>query len=129
VLEVTTAMLRSPVPLQRIAERAGRARGSRFACWGAHFRTRAGALDLTQCGAERELGATAATWQSRLAGRPGRRRDRDATQGVVERRRGRCGPHELDVAMELYDGRMRMTRLCLITADASTRIEPPPLVF
>src|SRR5207248_714839 len=73
-VEVTTAMLPIAGALQRIAERAGRARASRFAMLGEPISGReAGALGIaTHVVPEKELGAAAAALVKQLATGPTR---------------------------------------------------------
>ena len=70
-VEVTTAMLPIAGALQRIAERAGRARASRFAMLGKSISGRqAGELESRRCGTGEGTKARRAHWRS--SSRPGR---------------------------------------------------------
>src|ERR1700747_1459901 len=108
-VEVTTAMLPIAGALQRIAERAGRARASRFAMLGEPISGReAGQLGIaTHVVPENELTATAAALARQLA----------------------TGPPRSDVAMELDNGADAHGGV-VNTAEAFNKdIEPPVLVF
>ena len=86
-VEVTTAMLPIAGALQRIAERAGRARASRFAMLGEPISGRSSGEGAW--GSRCRIGEAA-----RDRADPIVRRDAHAAQGVVERRRGRRGPRD-----------------------------------
>jgi enoyl-CoA hydratase/carnithine racemase len=132
-VEVTTAMLPIAGALQRIAERAGRARASRFAMLGEPISGReAGALGIaTHVVPETELSATAAALAKRLATGP--TRSYAATRTLLKAwSSGGVAVADLvmlDVAMELYNG-ADAQRGFANTADAFNKdIEPPTLVF
>ena len=115
-VEVTTAMLPIAGALQRIAERAGRARASRFAMLGEPISGReAGEFGIaTHVVPEKELAATAGALVEAARDRADQvvRRDAHVAQGVVERRRGGRGPRDA----RRGDGALRRpgcaTRLC-----------------
>lgn len=132
-VEVTTAMLPIAGALQRIAERAGRARASRFAMLGEPISGReAGALGIaTHVVPETELSATASALARQLASGP--TRSYAATRTLLKAwSSGGVAAADLvmlDVAMELYNG-ADAQRGFASTADAFDKdIEPPPLVF
>jgi len=132
-VEVTTAMLPIAGALQRIAERAGRARASRFAMLGEPISGReAGELGIaTHVVPEKELAATAAALAKQLATGP--TRSYAATRTLLKAwSSGGVAAADLmmlDVAMELYDG-PDAQRGFVSTADAFNKdIEPPTLVF
>ncbi len=123
-VEVTTAMLPIAGALQRIAERAGRARASRFAMLGEPISGReAGELGIaTHVVPEKDLAATAAPTRSYAATRTLLKAW--SSGGVAA-----ADLMMLDVAMELYDG-PDAQRGFVSTADAFNKdIEPPTLVF
>src|SRR6201988_61382 len=132
-VEVTTPMLPVAGALQRIAERAGRARASRFAMLGEPISGKeAGAFGIaTHVVPEKELSATAAALAKQLASGP--TRSYAATRTLLKAwSSGGVAAADLvmlDVAMELYGG-ADAQRGFLITADAFNKdIEPPALVF
>jgi enoyl-CoA hydratase/carnithine racemase len=132
-LEVTTAMLPIAGALQRIAERAGRARASRFAMLGEPISGReAGALGIaTHVVPESELSATAAALTRQLVIGP--TRSYAATRTLLKAwSSGGVAAADLvmlDVAMELYNG-ADAQRGFANTADAFKKnIEPPTIVF
>src|SRR6266481_8263707 len=132
-VEVTTAMLPIAGALQRLAERVGRARASRFAMLGEPISGReAGALGIaTHVVPENELAAAAATLTQQLASGP--TRSYAATRTLLKAwSSGGVAAADLlmlDVAMELYDG-PDAQRGFANTADAFDKdIEPPTLVF
>ncbi|MEH2487393.1 enoyl-CoA hydratase/isomerase family protein [Bradyrhizobium sp. AZCC 2230] len=132
-VEVTTAMLPIAGALQRIAERAGRARASRFAMLGEPISGRdAGTLGIaTHVVPESELSATAADLTRQLATGP--TRSYAATRTLLKAwSSGGVAAADLvmlDVAMELYDG-VDAQRGFANTAEAFDKdIEPPTLVF
>ena len=132
-VEVTTAMLPIAGALQRIAERAGRARASRFAMLGEPISGHeAGALGIaTHVVPEKELAATAAALVKQLVTGP--TRSYAATRTLLKAwSSGGVAAADLvmlDVAMELYDG-PDAQRGFANTADAFNKdIEPPTLVF
>jgi enoyl-CoA hydratase/carnithine racemase len=132
-VEVTTAMLPIAGALQRIAERAGRARASRFAMLGEPISGReAGVLGIaTHVAAENELAAAAAALIRQLATGPTRSYAATRTLLKAWSSGGVAGADlvMLDVAMELYDG-ADAQRGFANTADAFDKdIEPPTLVF
>jgi enoyl-CoA hydratase/carnithine racemase len=119
--------------LQRIAERAGRARASRFAMLGEPISGReAGELGIaTHVVSEKELAATGAALAKQLATGP--TRSYAATRTLLKAwSSGGVAAADLvmlDVAMELYDG-PDAQRGFVNTADAFNKdIEPPTLVF
>jgi enoyl-CoA hydratase/carnithine racemase len=132
-VEVTTAMLPIAGALQRIAERAGRARASRFAMLGEPISGReAGALGIaTHVVPDNELAASATALAGQLATGPTRSYAATRTLlkawssgGVVA-----ADLVMLDVAMELYNG-ADTQRGFANTANAFNKdIEPPTLVF
>ncbi len=132
-VEVTTAMLPIAGALQRIAERAGRARASRLAMLGEPVSGReAGALGIaTHVVPENALAAAADALIRQLATGP--TRSYAATRTLLKAwSSGGVAAADLvmlDVAMELYDG-ADAQRGFANTADAFDKdIEPPPLVF
>jgi enoyl-CoA hydratase/carnithine racemase len=132
-VEVTTAMLPLAGALQRIAERAGRARASRFAMLGEPISGReAGALGIaTHVVAEDQLAGAAAALTRQLAEGP--TRSYAATRTILKAwSSGGVAAADLvmlDVAMELYNGPDAQSGFAN-TADAFNRdIEPPALVF
>jgi enoyl-CoA hydratase/carnithine racemase len=132
-VEVTTAMLPIAGALQRIAERAGRARASRIAMLGESISGReAGALGIaTHVVSEHELTAAAAALTRQLATGPTRSYAATRTLLKAWSSGGVAGADlvMLDVAMELYDGRDAQ-RGFANTADAFDKnIEPPALLF
>ena len=132
-VEVTTAMLPIAGALQRIAERAGRARASRLAMLGEPISGReAGALGIaTHVVPENELSATASALARQLATGP--TRSYAATRTLLKAwSSGGIAAADLimlDVAMELYNG-ADAQRGFANTAEAFNKdIEPPTLVF
>jgi enoyl-CoA hydratase/carnithine racemase len=132
-VEVTTAMLPIAGALQRLAERAGRARASRFAMLGEPISGRqAGELGIaTHVVPESDLAAAAAKLAQQLASGP--TRSYAATRTLLKAwSSGGVAAADLvmlDVAMELYAG-ADAQRGFANTADAFDKdIEPPPLVF
>src|ERR1700688_3008891 len=132
-VEVTTAMLPVAGALQRIAERAGRARASRFAMLGEPISGReAGTLGIaTHVVPEKELETAVAALAKQLATGP--TRSYAATRTLLKAwSSGGVAAADLvmlDIAMELYDG-PDAQRGFANTADAFNKdIEPPTLVF
>jgi enoyl-CoA hydratase/carnithine racemase len=132
-VEVTTAMLPIAGALQRIAERAGRARASRMSMLGEPISGReAGDFGIaTHVVPEKELAATAAALAKQLATGP--TRSYAATRTLLKAwSSGGVAAADimmLDVAMELYDGEDAQ-RGFASTADAFNKdIEPPTPVF
>jgi enoyl-CoA hydratase/carnithine racemase len=132
-VEVTTAMLPIAGALQRIAERAGRARASRLAMLGEPISGRdAVAIGIaTHAAPESELKETAAALVRQLATGP--TRSYAATRTLLKAWSGggvaAADLMMLDVAMELYDG-PDAQRGFVNTAEAFDKdIEPPTLVF
>jgi enoyl-CoA hydratase/carnithine racemase len=132
-VEVTTAMLPIAGALQRIAERAGRARASRFAMLGEPISGReAGEIGIaTHVVPENELTAVAAELTRQLATGP--TRSYAATRTLLKAwSSGGVAAADLvmlDVTIELYDG-ADAQRGFANTADAFNKdIEPPTLVF
>jgi enoyl-CoA hydratase/carnithine racemase len=119
--------------LQRIAERAGRARASRLAMLGEPISGHeAGALGIaTHVAPENELSATAAALVKQLATGPTRSYAAIRTLLKAWSSGGVAAADlvMLDVAMELYNG-ADAQRGFANTADAFNKdIEPPTLVF
>jgi enoyl-CoA hydratase/carnithine racemase len=132
-VEVTTAMLPIAGALQRLAERVGRARASRFAMLGEPISGRqAGELGMaTHVVPEIELAAAAAALTRQLATGPTRSYAATRTLLKAWSSGGVAGADlvMLDVAMELYNG-ADAQRGFANTADAFNKdIEPPVLVF
>jgi enoyl-CoA hydratase/carnithine racemase len=132
-VEVTTAMLPIAGALQRLAERAGRARASRFAMLGEPISgSEAGALGIaTHVVPEDQLAGAAAALTRQLAAGP--TRSYAATRTLLKAwSSGGVAAADLvmlDVAMELYSG-ADAQRGFANTADAFNKeIEPPRLVF
>jgi enoyl-CoA hydratase/carnithine racemase len=132
-VEVTTAMLPIAGALQRLAERVGRARASRFAMLGEPITGReAGALGIaTHVVPENELPMAATTLAKQLATGP--TRSYAATRTLLKTwSSGGVAAADLvmlDIAMELYNG-ADAQRGFASTADAFNKdIEPPTLVF
>ena len=132
-VEVTTAMLPIAGALQRIAERAGRARASRLAMLGEPISgLDAVAIGIaTHAAPESELKETAAALVRQLATGP--TRSYAATRTLLKAWSGggvaAADLVMLDVAMELYDG-PDARRGFANTAEAFDKdIEPPTLVF
>jgi enoyl-CoA hydratase/carnithine racemase len=132
-VEVTTAMLPIAGALQRIAERAGRARASRFAMLGEPISGReAGTLGIaTHVVAEDQLAGVAADLARQLASGP--TRSYAATRTLLKAwSSGGVAAADLvmlDVATELYNG-ADAQRGFANTADAFNKdIEPPTIVF
>jgi enoyl-CoA hydratase/carnithine racemase len=132
-VEVTTAMLPIAGALQRIAERAGRARASRMAMLGEPISGKAaGNLGIaTHVLPEDELPGAAAALAKQLATGP--TRSYAATRTLLKAwSSGGVAAADLvmlDIAMELYGG-TDAQRGFANTADAFNReIEPPTLVF
>src|SRR6201982_311138 len=132
-VEVTTAMLPIAGALQRIAERAGRARASRFAMLGEPISGReAGELGIaTHVVPENELTAAAAALTRQLATGP--TRSYAATRTLLKAwSSGGVAAADLvmlDVAMELYDGRDAQRGFANTAKAFDADIEPPTLVF
>jgi enoyl-CoA hydratase/carnithine racemase len=132
-VEVTTAMLPIAGALQRIAERAGRARASRFAMLGEPMSGReAGVLGIaSHVVPENELASVAAALTRQLATGPTRSYAATRTLLKAWSSGGVAGADlvMLDIAMELYDG-ADAQRGFANTADAFNKdIEPPTLMF
>jgi enoyl-CoA hydratase/carnithine racemase len=132
-VEVTTAMLPIAGALQRIAERAGRARASRLAMLGEPISgTEAGQLGIaTHVVPEAELAATAGALTRQLAAGP--TRSYAATRTLLKAwSSGGVAAADLvmlDVAMELYDGADAQRGFANTAAAFDKDIEPPTLVF
>src|ERR1700736_4261553 len=131
-VEVTPAMLPIAGALQRIAERAGRARATRFAMLGEPISGRqAGEIGIaTHVVPENELTAAAALTRQLATGPT---RSYAATRTLLKAwSSGGVAAADLvmlDVAMELYDG-ADAQRGFVNTAEAFDKdIEPPSLVF
>jgi enoyl-CoA hydratase/carnithine racemase len=132
-VEVTTAMLPIAGALQRLAERAGRARASRFAMLGEPISgTEAGALGIaTHVVPEDQLAGAAAALTHRLATGP--TRSYAATRTLLKAwSSGGVAAADivlLDVAMELFSG-ADAQRGFANAADAFNKdIEPTTLLF
>jgi enoyl-CoA hydratase/carnithine racemase len=132
-VEVTTAMLPIAGALQRIAERAGRARASRFAMLGEPISGReAGVLGIaTHVVPENEIAATAAALVRQLAAGP--TRSYAATRTLLKAwSSGGVAAADLvmlDVAMELYNGEDAQRGFANTAQAFDKDIEPPTLVF
>ena len=132
-VEVTTAMLPIAGALQRIAERAGRARASRLAMRGEPSSGQeAGQLGIaTHVVPETELAATAAALTKQLAAGP--TRSYAATRTLLKAwSSGGVAAADLvmlDVAMELYNGTDAQRGFANTAAAFDKDIEPPSLVF
>src|ERR1700756_2959900 len=132
-VEVTTAMLPLAGALQRIAERAGRARASRFAMLGEPISApEAGKLGIaTHVAPEDHLTSVSAPLTRQLAAGP--TRSYAATRTILKAwSSGGVAAADLvmlDVAGELYDG-PDAQRGFANTADSFNKdIEPPAMVF
>jgi enoyl-CoA hydratase/carnithine racemase len=132
-VEVTTALLPVAGALQRIAERAGRARASRFAMLGEPISGReAGTLGIaTHVVPEGELSATASALAKQLAMGP--TRSYAATRTLLKAwSSGGVAAADLvmlDVAMELYNGADAQRGFANTVEAFNKDIEPPALVF
>jgi enoyl-CoA hydratase/carnithine racemase len=132
-VEVTTAMLPIAGALQRIAERAGRARASRMSMLGEPISGReAGDFGIaTHVVPEKELAATAAALVKQLATGP--TRSYAATRTLLKAwSSGGVAAADimmLDVAMELYNGADAQRGFANTAAAFNQDIEPPTLVF
>lgn len=132
-VEVTTGMLPIAGALQRLAERAGRARASRWAMLGEPISGMlAGQLGIaSHVVAEEEVGATAGALARKLATGP--TRSYAATRTLLKAWSAGGVPAAdammLDVTMDLY-GSEDCTRGFLSTAKAFDQgIEPPEMIF
>ena len=132
-VEVTTGMLPIAGALQRLAERAGRARASRWAMLGEPISgTSAGQLGIaSHVVPEAEVAATAKALAQRLATGP--TRSYAATRALLKAWSAGGVPAAdammLDVTMDLYNTE-DCTRGFLSTAKAFDQgIEPPEMVF
>ena len=132
-VEVTTAMLPIAGAVQRIAERAGRARASRFAMLGEPISGReAGALGIaTHVVPEGQLANAAAALARQLAEGP--TRSYAATRTLLKAwSSGGVAAADivmLDIAMELYSGADAQRGFANTAAAFERDIEPPTLVF
>ena len=132
-VEVTTAMLPIAGALQRIAERAGRARASRMSMLGEPISGRdAGNFGIaSHVVPENELSATAAALAKQLATGP--TRSYAATRTLLKAwSSGGVAAADLvmlDIAMELYDGADAQRGFANTAAAFDKDIEPPTLVF
>jgi enoyl-CoA hydratase/carnithine racemase len=132
-VEVTTAMLPIAGAVQRIAERAGRARASRFAMLGEPISGReAGALGIaTHVVPEDQLANAAAALARQLAEGP--TRSYAATRTLLKAwSSGGVAAADivmLDIAMELYNGVDAQRGFANTAAAFERDIEPPTLVF
>jgi enoyl-CoA hydratase/carnithine racemase len=132
-VEVTTAMLPIAGALQRLAERVGRARASRFAMLGEPI-SGAAAVDLgiaTHAVPAEKLTATANALAKELANGP--TRSYAATRTLLKAwSSGGVGGADLvmlDIAMELYNGEDAQRGFANTAKAFDADIEPPPLVF
>ncbi len=132
-VEVTTAMLPIAGALQRLAERAGRARASRFAMLGEPISgVDAGALGIaTHVANDDELAKTADALIGQLATGP--TRSYAATRTLLKAwSSGGIASADLvmlDVAMELYDGEDAQRGFANTAKAFDADIEPPPMLF
>ena len=132
-VEVTTAMLPIAGALQRIAERAGRARASRFAMLGEPITGReAGTFGIaTHVVPEDQLAKAADALARQLAEGP--TRSYAATRTLLKAwSSGGVAAADLvmlDIAMELYNGADAQRGFANTAAAFDKDIEPPPLVF
>jgi enoyl-CoA hydratase/carnithine racemase len=132
-VEVTTAMLPIAGALQRLAERVGRSRASRFAMLGEPISgTQAGALGIaTHVVPEPRLDAEADALVKQLASGP--TRSYAATRTLLKSWSGggvaAADAVMLDVAMELFDGPDAQRGFASTAKAFDANIEPPELVF
>jgi len=132
-VEVTTAMLPIAGALQRLAERVGRSRASRFAMLGEAIPgVQAGALGIaTHVVAEAQLDAEADALVKRLASGP--TRSYAATRTLLKSwsSGGVAGADAvmLDVAMELFDGPDAQRGFANTAKAFDAEVEPPDMVF
>ena len=132
-VEVTTAMLPIAGALQRLADRVGRARASRFSMLGEPIPgTEAGALGIaTHVVPEDSLAETAAALARQLASGP--TRSYAATRTLLKAwSSGGVAAADLimlDVAMELYNGEDAQRGFANTAKAFDADIEPPALVF
>lgn len=132
-VEVTTAMLPIAGALQRIAERAGRARASRFAMLGEPISGKdAGALGIaSHVVPEDQLAKTADALARQLAEGP--TRSYAATRTILKAwSSGGVAAADLvmlDIAMELYNGADAQRGFSNTAAAFDKDIEPPAMVF
>src|SRR5580698_1415507 len=132
-VEVTTGMLPIAGALQRLAERVGRARASRFAMLGEPISgVEAGALGIaTHVVDENELEETAEVLAKRLAAGPTRSYAETRTLLKAWSAGGvpAADAMMLDIAIDLFNS-ADCTRGFLNTAEAFNRdVEPPDMVF
>ena len=132
-VEVTTAMLPLAGALQRIAERAGRARASRFAMLGEPISgTEAGKLGIaTHVAPEDKLSSVAAALTHQLATGPTRSYAAVRTLLKAWSSGGVAAADivMLDVAMELFNGADAQRGFANTAEAFDKNIEPPALVF
>src|ERR1700729_323358 len=132
-VEVTTAMLPIAGALQRLAERVGRARASRFAMLGEPISgVEAGALGIaTHVVDENELEETADALASHLGSGP--TRSYAATRTLLKAwSSGGVAAADLvmlDVAMELYNGADAQRGFANTAKAFDADIEPPAMTF
>ena len=132
-VEVTTAMLPIAGALQRLAERVGRARASRFSMLGEPIPgTEAGALGIaTHMVPEAKLTETANALAKQLAAGP--TRSYAATRTLLKAwSSGGVAATDLvmlDVAMELYNGQDAQRGFVNTAKAFDADIEPPAMVF
>jgi enoyl-CoA hydratase/carnithine racemase len=132
-VEVTTAMLPIAGALQRLAERVGRARASRFAMLGEPI---AGSVAqelgiASHCVPADKLAATATALARELANGPTRSYAATRTLLKAWSSGGVTGADlvMLDIAMELYDGQDAQRGFANTAKAFDADIEPPPMVF
>jgi enoyl-CoA hydratase/carnithine racemase len=132
-VEVTTAMLPIAGALQRLAERVGRARASRFAMLGDPiFGVEAGALGIaTHVVDQTELEQTAEALASHLASGPTRSYAATRTLLKAWSSGGVSGADlvMLDVSMELYNGADAERGFANTAKAFDADIEPPAMTF
>jgi len=132
-VEVTTAMLPIAGALQRLAERVGRARASRFAMLGEPISgIEAGALGIaTHVADDDKLEETAGALASQLGGGP--TRSYAATRTLLKAwSSGGVAAADLvmlDVAMELYNGADAQRGFANTAKAFDADIEPPTMTF
>ena len=132
-VEVTTAMLPIAGALQRLAERIGRARASRYAMLGEPISgTEAGALGIaTHVFPEKELSDATATLARQLATGPTRSYAAIRTLLKTWSSGGVAATDlvMLDVAMELYNGEDAQRGFANTAKAFDADIEPPVIAF
>jgi enoyl-CoA hydratase/carnithine racemase len=132
-VEVTTAMLPIAGALQRLAERAGRARASRYSMLGEPISgVEAGEFGIaSHVAADDELAKTADALIDQLATGP--TRSYAATRTLLKAWSGggvaSADVVMLDVAMELYNGEDAQRGFASTAKAFDAGIEPPPMLF